>query len=40
MWPRSASGRSSQVPNHDSSAPAKEGSLPASLGKISLIRWS
>ena len=29
-----------RCPNHDSSAPANDGRLPASLGKTSLIRWS
>ena len=40
MWPRSASGISSQVSHHESSAPSNDGRSPASLGKTSLIRWS
>ena len=40
MWPRSLSGRSVQVVNQLSSAPAKSGTTPGAPGNTSLIRWS
>ncbi len=36
MWPRSSAGRSSQVENHDSSAPAKDGSCSGGVGEDQL----